>query len=189
MLSKKLWINLLCEFSPIVVFLFTFEMGGFRVATLSMIVAVVIAFFALRISEGHTPYFALLNTASVIVFGGVSAFVDIPDIFIVRDSIFDFVLGTALLASLWSKTPGLKLLFNNVFAISDKGWVIFTKRWGIFFLLLGVLNEIVRNFFTPDTWVSFKVGMIIVTVCFGFYQLTLTSKERLSEADTLGLRA
>ncbi len=188
LLSKKLWINLLCEFGPVVAFLASYEMYGFGTATLAMIGATIVALVVLMVFEKHPPFFAMFNTASVVLFGGVSVFVSIPDVFIFRDTAFDIVLGTVCLASLRYKKTALEFFFGNVFAITQKGWKEFTFRWGIFYVLLAFTNEAIRMFATPDMWVEAKVWMIVGTVIFGFYQLKLTAKERLPEANSFGLK-
>jgi intracellular septation protein len=188
--SRKLWINLLCEFGPIAAFLTSYEIYGFGTATLAMIVATIISFVILFTVEKHPPYFALVNTLSVLLFGGISVFVSIPDIFILRDTAFDIVLGVFFLASLryQNRRTGLEFFFSNVFAITKKGWREFTFRWGIFYIVLAFTNETIRIFATPDMWVEAKVWMIIGTVVFGFYQLRLTARERLPEANAFGLK-
>lgn len=187
MLSQRLWINLLCEFGPVVSFLLAFQFGNFRLATIVMVITVSISFVILRLVEGHTPYFALLNTVSVILFGGLSAYINIPGVFICRDTLFDLALGFSFLVSVRTSRPGLKILFGNVFAITDNGWKIFTKRWGYFYIFLALINAYVQVSFDEATWVAAKVGMIAITFIFGMYQLTLTRRERLPEADSLGL--
>lgn len=188
LLSKKLWINLLCEFGPVVAFLTSYEMYGFGTATLAMIGTTVVALVILVLFEKHPPYFALFNTASVVLFGGVSVFVNIPDVFIFRDTALDTALGVVFLASLRYKKTGLEFFFGNVFAITQKGWKEFTFRWGIFYVLLAFTNETIRMLATPDMWVTAKVWMIVGTVIFGFYQLRLTSQERLPDANSFGLK-
>jgi intracellular septation protein len=189
MFSKKLIINLLCEFGPIASFLITYEISTFTHATLAMIVATTLSFFVLWRFDNHVPYFALLNTISVILFGGISALVEIPDVFIVRDTIFDLILGFVLLVSLQFKRTGLEVLFGNVFAITKDGWKQFTLRWGVFYLILALVNECIRIFASPEMWVEAKVWMIIGTVIFGMYQLRLTRRTRLPHANTYGLHA
>lgn len=186
--SRKLWINLLCEFGPVVAFLASFEMYGFGTATLAMIIATTISFAVLWVFEKHPPYFALFNTISVLLFGGASLFVNIPDVFIFRDTAFDIILGTILLASLKYQKTGLEFFFSNVFALTRKGWREFTFRWGLFYIFLAFVNEMVRINLSPEAWVEAKVWMIIGTTIFGFYQLRLTSRERLPEANAFGLR-
>lgn len=187
MFPRRLWINLLCEFGPVVAFLIAFELSTFRFATVVMVGTVAISFLILRLVEGHTPYFALLNTITVIVFGGLSAYINIPGVFICRDTLFDLGLGIAFLLSLKTTRPGLQVLFGNVFAITDRGWKIFTKRWALFYIFLACVNAYVQLSFDASTWVAAKVGMIVITFIFGMYQLTLTARERLPLADRLGL--
>jgi len=188
MFAKKLWINLLCEFGPIASFLIVYQFSTFGKATIAMVIATCISFVILLKIEKHVPYFALLNTVSVILFGGVSALIDIPDIFIIRDTIFDLVLGIVLLTTVNFKRTGLQMLFSNVFLITQKGWKIFTFRWGIFYLILALTNEVIRNYANEQMWVEAKVWMILATVIFGMYQLTLTKRERLPEANSYGLQ-
>jgi intracellular septation protein len=196
MFSWKLWINLLCEFGPIASFLTVFQIENMRHpevafshATIAMVVVTCISFFVLLRFEKHVPYFALFNTISVILFGGVSAFVNIPDVFILRDTILDLILGIVLLVSLRYKSTGLQFFFGNVFAITEKGWKIFTLRWGIFYVILACANELIRQNASPDMWVKAKVWLIIGTVIFGMYQLTLTRRHRLPHANTYGMNA
>lgn len=179
---------MLCEFGPVVAFLASYEMYGFGTATLAMIGATIVALVVLMVFEKHSPFFAMFNTASVVLFGGVSVFVSIPDVFIFRDTAFDIVLGTICLASLRYKKTALEFFFGNVFAITKKGWKEFTFRWGVFYVSLAFTNEAVRMFATPDMWVEAKVWMIVGTVIFGFYQLKLTTKERLPEANSFGFK-
>jgi len=186
--SRKLWVNLLCEFGPVFAFLISYEVYGFGIATLAMIFTTIISFCVLWIFEKHPPYFALLNTISVILFGGVSVFVNIPDVFIFRDTAFDIVLGVVCLASLRYQKTGLEFLFGNVFSLTKEGWKDFTFRWGLFYILLAFINETIRIFASLDMWVELKIWMIVATVFFGFYQLRLTSKQRLSDANIFGLK-
>ncbi len=186
--SKKLWINLLCEFGPIVAFLASYEMYGFGTATFAMICATLVSFIVLWSFERHPPYFAFFNTISVLLFGGVSLFVNIPDVFIFRDTALDIVLGTVFLASLRYQRTGLEFFFSNVFALTKQGWREFTFRWGLFYIFLAFVNETIRITLSPDAWVEAKVWMIVGTVIFGFYQLRLTAKTRLPEANRFGLR-
>lgn len=187
MLSRKVVLNGACEFGPIIAFMAAYSIWDFEAGTFAMIGAVVCALFVLWHTERHLPLFALLSTVSVIIFGGISLFVHIPSLFILRDTIFDSIFGIILLYSVYVGKPLLKLFFKNVFSITDRGWMRLTLRWGIFFLLLAVLNEWVRLHLSPDEWVRVKAYLIVATVLFGMYQFTLTRKERMPDATPWGL--
>lgn len=187
MFTKKLIINTLCEFGPILGFLIAFELRGFRAGVLAMMVAVLLSLIVLKRTENHVPFFALLSSASVLFFGGLSLFIDIPSIFILRDTLFDAFFGVAILFSVWIDKPLFKLLFRGVFAITDLGWKKLTFRWGVFFLILAGINEWIRLTLSPEEWVTGKILMILASVLFGGYQFVLTKKERLPEATPWGI--
>ena len=110
-----------------------------------------------------------------------------PDIFILRDTLFDGIFGSALVVSVWRGKPLFKYIFSNVFAITDRGWSTLSLRWGIFFLILALINEWVRLTLSPEDWVVAKIMIIVVSSVFGTYQLTLTRRERLPHATAWGV--
>jgi len=188
MFSRKIILNTVCEFGPIIAFMVAYILDDFQTGTIAMMVAVVVALIVLQITEKHLPIFALISAAAVVAFGGVSLLIEIPSIFILRDTIFDAIFGIILIGSVLIKKPSLRYIFKNLFAISDQGWSTLTLRWGFFFLILAVVNEMVRWTLTPDDWVIAKVCMIISTILFGLYQFRLTKQERLPEATEWGIK-
>ncbi len=55
-------------------------------------------------------------------------------------------------------------------------------RWGIFFLFLAVLNEVIWRSFSTDFWVAFKVwGTMPITLLFTFAQMPLVMKYSLEQ--------
>jgi intracellular septation protein len=188
MISKRVLINAFCEFGPVLGFLIAYELKDFMMGVVVMMIATVISMIVLRIIEKHTPKFAIISSASVLFFGGISLFVNIPSIFILRDSIFDGVFGSVLIISVWIGKPLFKYIFSAVFAITNKGWKIFSLRWGIFFIILAIANEWVRLNLSPNAWVIAKILIILASIIFGTYQLKLTKKERLPDATAWGIR-
>lgn len=177
----------MCEFGPILGFLVAFEIKDFMTGVIAMMIATVISLIILRRVENHTPIFALFSSGSVLFFGGITLFIDIPSIFILRDTLFDGILGLAIIISVWFDKSLFKYMFRGIFAITDKGWRIFSLRWGVFFIILALINEWVRLTLSPENWVVAKILMIVASVIFGGYQLTLTKKERLPSATAWGV--
>lgn len=189
MITRKLALNTLCEFGPITAFLLAYELGDFEAGVIAMMVATLVALVILKRTENHVPLFALISAATVLFFGGLTLFAHVPDIFILRDTIFDGVFGVVLLLSVWAKKPLFRYLFRGVFAITERGWTLLTRRWGFFFLVLAAGNEWVRLALSPDDWVIAKIGFIVASVIFGSYQFTLTRRERLKTATAWGIAA
>jgi len=66
------------------------------------------------------------------------------------------------------------VVFGEVFKLDAEGWRKLTLRWGIFFLALAVLNEIIWRNFSTDFWVAFKVwGMMPISMLFTMSQMPL----------------
>jgi intracellular septation protein len=74
------------------------------------------------------------------------------------------LFAITLLGGLAFRKPLLGMVFDSVLNLTDEGWRKLTLRWGLFFVALTMLNEIVRRNLSTDAWVSFKV--------FGFLPLT-----------------
>ena len=56
---------------------------------------------------------------------------------------------------------------SKAMKLSEEAWRTLSIRWGLFFLAMAVLNEIVWRTQTTDTWVNFKVfGLLPLTLVF-----------------------
>ncbi len=60
-----------------------------------------------------------------------------------KPTIINTLFGVVLLGGLAFGKSLLGYVFNAAFQLDDEGWRKLTLRWGIFFLFLAVLNEVV----------------------------------------------
>ena len=76
----------------------------------------------------------------------------------------------------------LGYVFDSAFRLDAEGWRKLTFRWGLFFLFLAVVNEVVWRNFSTDAWVTFKVwGIMPITLLFTFSQMPLIMRHSLEE--------
>ena len=76
----------------------------------------------------------------------------------------------------------LGYVFDSAFKLDAEGWRKLTLRWGLFFIFLAVVNEVVWRMFSTDTWVAFKVwGIMPITILFTMSQMPLIMKHSLEE--------
>ena len=74
------------------------------------------------------------------------------------------------------------MVFDQMFNLTEEGWRKLTLRWGLFFIVLAVLNEIVWRTQTTDFWVSFKVfGIMPLTILLTLTQMPLIQRHALPE--------
>ncbi|SCD23227.1 intracellular septation protein A [Brucella abortus] len=75
-------------------------------------------------------------------------------------------------------------MFDSAFRLDAEGWRKLTLRWGLFFIFLAIVNEIVWRNFSTDTWVSFKVwGIMPITIVFTLLQMPLIQKHSLTDEE------
>lgn len=181
--------SLIEEVSPIVVLGVVNNFYDFETAVVGMVATMVVIVVGATVFGKDLPWFAILSTVGVAVFAAMSYLLGDFGYFALSDTVLDGGLGLLLLWSLRWRETLLSKLFSRTFAITDKAWRILTVRWGVLFLILAILNEVVRLNFTNETWVNFKIIATTFILLFGCYQFTLSIKERIAaESNWLGLR-
>lgn len=190
---KNITISWSIEFGPIVVFFIALSLlgdtdKGFITSTTIFSVLTAVALYASYVYEKRVAWFPLIAGVSVVAFGVLTFVYKEPALFILKDTLYNGFFGVFLLGGAYMKKGLLKKLFVALFDMSDRGWFILSVRWGVFFILLALFNEIIWRGFGRDAWVLYKFWSTIITVIFGFYQITLSKKYRNETASPWGMR-
>ncbi len=167
-------VKLALELGPLVVFFLTnAQLGIFR-ATAAFMLATTISLVLARLLLRKIPVMPLVTGVFVLVFGGLTLYLHDDTFIKMKPTIVNLLFGGILLGALFFNLLVWKLLFGDVFRLTDTGWRKLQFRWGLFFLFLAALNEIVWRNFSTDVWVSFKVfGIMPLTIAFGLATLPL----------------
>ena len=92
------------------------------------------------------------------------------------------LFGILLLGGLAFRKPLLPYVFDGMVKLTDDGWHRLTIRWGVFFLVMAVVNEIVWRSVSTDTWVAFKTfGYLRLTFAFAMAQAPLMARYELKD--------
>jgi intracellular septation protein len=168
-------LKMLVEIGPLVIF-FTvnsltknifYGTGAFMVATLA---ALVIS----RAWFGRIPVMPLVSGVFVLFFGGLTIWLQDAVFIKLKPTIVNTLFAVILLGGLAFGQSLLRHVFGEVFKLTSDGWRKLTFRWGLFFLLLAFLNEVVWRNFSEDFWLGFKMlGVMPMTAAFGVAQLGL----------------
>ena len=156
--------------------------GPIFIATGLFMIATAIALAASWLLTRSLPIMPLVSGVVVFVFGGLTLWLQ-DDVFIkMKPTIINTLFGAVLLGGLWFGRSLLGYVFDSAFSLDAEGWRKLTLRWGLFFLLLAILNEIVWRSFSTDTWVAFKVwGIMPITLAFTLSQMPLIMRHSLDE--------
>jgi intracellular septation protein len=190
-------LKLALELGPLMVFFFANTRGEWLVgnypalgnfggpiflATGLFMIATAIALAVSWLLTRTLPIMPLVSGVVVFVFGALTLYLQ-DDIFIkMKPTIVNSLFGLTLLGGLWFGKSLLGYVFDSAFRLDAEGWRKLTLRWGVFFLFLALVNEIVWRSFSTDTWVAFKVwGIMPITLVFTFSQMPLIMRHSLDE--------
>ncbi|MBP2562742.1 intracellular septation protein [Neorhizobium galegae] len=166
--------------------------GPLFIASGLFMVATVISLVVSKIVLGHLPMMPFISGIVVLVFGGLGIWLQDELFFKMKPTIINTLFGVVLLGGLLFGKSLLGYVFNAAFQLDDAGWRKLTVRWGVFFLFLAVLNEIVwrgaNAYYLPDVkaadnfWVAFKVwGTMPITLIFTMTQMPLIMRHTIQE--------
>jgi intracellular septation protein len=185
------------ELGPIIVFFFAnlrgewlahqfpvlTDLGGpLFIATGFFMAATVLSLLVSKIVLKHLPVMPFVSGIVVLVFGGLGIYLQ-NELFIkMKPTIINALFGVALLGGLFFGKSLLGYVFNAAFQLDEEGWRKLTLRWGLFFLFLAVLNEVVWRNFSNEAWISFKLwGTMPITILFTMAQMPLIMKHSVEE--------
>lgn len=177
-------LKLALELGPLAIFFFANSRFGIFTATAVFMVAITIALVASWVLTRKLAIMPLITGIVVLVFGGLTIYLH-NDLFIkLKPTIVNCLFGSILLGGLYFGKSLLGYVFDSVFKLTDEGWRLLTFRWGVFFFILAVINEIVWRNFSTDFWVSFKLfGFMPITLAFTLFQMPLITKHSLPEEE------
>lgn len=171
------------ELGPLVVFFVANGRGGIYVATGAFMVATFAALAVMWIIARKIAVMPLVSAGVVLVFGTLTLVLQDDHFIKMKPTLVNGLFGVALLGGLWLRKPLLPYVLGDVFVLTDQGWRELTVRWGVFFLVMAVLNEIVWRSVSTDTWVAFKTfGYLPITLVFAMAQVPLMTRHAPPES-------
>ncbi len=174
---KPQLLKLALELGPLVIFFVVNARTDIFVATAWFMGAMVISLSLSWLLLKRIAVMPLVTGVVVLVFGGLTLYLQDDTFIKMKPTIVNVMFGTVLLGGLVFGHSLLRHVFGEVYKLQEKGWSVLTLRWGVFFFVLALLNEVVWRNFSTDFWVSFKVwGIMPLTIVFSLLQMKLLSQ-------------
>jgi intracellular septation protein len=144
--------------------------GVFIVATL---IAVAYAWFKTR----SVPPVLLVTAVLVVGFGGLTLALHDEDFMKIKPTVVNLFYAAAIFGSLLFGQNVWKLLFRHAFTLPDRIWAILAMRWGVFFLFMAGLNEVIWRTMSTEAWVNSRLFVTFPLVfLFALSNLPITMK-------------
>lgn len=184
------------ELGPIIVFFVAYlklreetfliggtEYDGFIVVTAGFVPLLILTTGILWKLTGHLSKMQIATLVLVVVFGGLSVWLNDDRFFKMKPTMIYLLFGGALGVGLLRGQSYLKYVMEEMMPLQEEGWMLLTKRLTGFFLGLAVLNEIVWRTLSTDTWVYFKTfGLTAAVFVFFMTQGGLLQKYALVDS-------
>ncbi|MGV6812368.1 MAG: inner membrane-spanning protein YciB [Brevirhabdus sp.] len=153
----------------------TFTIGdtqyeGFILVTAAFIPLILISTGLLWWLTGKLSKMQLVTAILVVVFGGLSVWLNDDRFFKMKPTMIYLLFGGVLGYGLLRGQSYLKHVMGEVMPLEQEGWMILTKRLTAFFLGLAALNELIWRNMSTDAWVNFKTFGLTAAV-FAFFML------------------
>ena len=178
--------KLLIELGPLVAFFAANWLGGIFWGTGVFMAATAVALAASWMLTGKLAMVPLVSAVFVAIFGALTLWLH-SDLFIkVKVTLINALFGAVLLGGAAAGRSYLKLIMGEAVKLQEKAWLTLSIRWGVFFLAMAALNEIVWRNFSTDVWVNFKVfGLLPLTLVFALANTPFMSKHMIEDESAL----
>lgn len=177
--------KLALDLGPVLIFFITYFLAGIYWATGMIMVATVISMIISRLLLGHISVTLLVTTALVVGFGGLTLYFNDPSFIKMKPTIINLVFAVTLFGGVLIGRPPLRYILGEIVKLTDAGWRLLSIRYGIFFLAMAALNELVWRNFSEPLWVNFKFfGFPLLTIAFFLSQQQVLHQHQLPSAET-----
>ncbi len=171
--------KLLIELAPLVLFFAAYSRFDIYTATGVLMIATIGSLIASKFLLGKISLMPLVTGAFVLIFGALTLWFANETFIKVKPTIVYLCFAAPLLGGLLFRKSFLSHVLGEAMALDEAGWRTLTLRWGLFFIALAVLNELVRQNFSTTVWMSMKsFGFIPLTILFAVSQAPLIMRHR-----------
>ena len=108
-----------------------------------------------------------LSTALIVFFGSLTVIFQESFWIQIKPTVIYLFFGITLLVGWLRGVSLIKTLLGSAFeGLTDRGWMLLSRNWAFFFLLLAILNEVLRAMFNEangqfGTWITAKLWVFL----------------------------
>lgn len=188
-------LNFALDFGPLLIFFLGSRFGSSKadpvqgplVGTAAFMVAIVIAMIVAKWKIGRISPMMKMSAVFVIGFGALSLyFRDFA--FIQHKATAVYLLFAAIILIGWIRSkPALKYLLEQAYdGLTESGWLKLSLNWGLFFLALAALNEVMIPFLTSEQYITVKTfGLPALTFLFAMANIPMLLRNGLNLGDEI----
>ena len=192
--KKSGWVNLLVDYGPILLFFVVYrhfspkdhaslaEVAAVIYGTGAFMAGAVVALAFSIVKFRRVSPMLWLSTALIVVFGGLTMLLRDQFYIQIKPTAIYLLFGAALIGGWLKGRALLKILLEAAFeGLDDAGWMILSRNWGFFFLVLAALNEGLRHYLSFSGWLQAKLWLFLpLSFLFTFVHMPMLLRHGLA---------
>ena len=194
---KTGWLNILVDYGPLLVFLGVYkfyqppetstfgEIAAVIYGTIAFMIAAVAALVFSKFKFGHVSPMLILSTALIVGFGGLTIWLQDEKFIQIKPTAIYLLFGVLLIGGWLRGKALLQILLEAAFeGVDREGWLKLSRNWGVFFVFMAGLNEVVRLQLDFESWLWAKLWVFMpLSFLFTFSQIPMLLKHGLAIED------
>jgi len=191
---KSGWLNILVDYGPLLVFLGVYkfyqppetstfgEIAAVIYGTIAFMIAAVVALAFSKFKFGHVSPMLILSTALIVGFGGLTIWLQDEKFIQIKPTAIYLLFGALLIGGWLRGKALLQILLEAAFeGLNREGWLKLSRNWGIFFVFMAGLNEVLRLQLSFESWLWAKFWVFMpLSFLFTFSQIPMLMKHGLA---------
>jgi len=196
--AKHGGLNFAIDFAPLLIFFLTYKLssggeGAFAATTaaikgtVAFMVAIIVAMAVSKWKLGRISPMLWMSSILVLGFGALTIWFHDERFIVMKPTIIYAAFAVLLLGGWWFGRPMLKYLLQSALdGLTEKGWLLLSRNWGLFFAALGVANHVMYEMIQAkqmsfDLWLTIKVwGVTALSFLFTLSQVPVMLKNGLA---------
>lgn len=173
--------GLLLDYGPLIAFFIAFRLAGVFVGTAVFMATIVVAVVVSKVRIGRVSPMLALSAILIVGFGALTIWFHDPRFIQLKPTIIYAGLGSLLLGGALIGRPLLKYVLEAGFeGLGTRAWLVLSRNWGLFFLGMAVLNEILVRNLSFEIWLAVKIWALIpLSMAFGIAHIPYMLKNGL----------
>jgi len=174
-------LGLLLDYGPLIAFFVAYKIWGVFAGTGVFMAAMVVALIVSQWKLGRISPMLWISAVLIVGFGALTIWFHDPVFIQKKPTIIYAGLGALLIGGAMLGKPLLKYVLEAGFeGLHQRAWLVLSRNWGLFFVAMAVLNEVLVRSLSFDTWLTVKVWALIpLSMAFGIAHVPYMLKNGL----------